>query len=210
VTNLGTGRYRRVRSPGEGVVPRGLDHVIPVARSNAAVLILMVASVTSAIAAVIGLKAWVPVIAAVAAVVSGLSLLRSSLIVPVRTRRAHDATARVALGNGEKVSRVGTCVQVAPGRWITAAHVVRDEHDPIVRVRIEDQWHDAQVIYCDAGNDLAVLATGTAGRARARIARSLPDPGSKIQVVGWTRGDDYETRVTFEYVVQAPCARTWS
>ena len=71
-------------------------------------------------------------------------------------------------------------------------------------MRIEDQWHDAQVIHCDAGSDLAVLAIGTAGRARARIAGSLPDPGSKIQVVGWTRGDDYETRVTLEYVVQAP------
>jgi hypothetical protein len=53
VTNPGTGRYRRVRSPGEGVMPRGLDHVIPIARSNAAVLILMVATVISAIAAVI-------------------------------------------------------------------------------------------------------------------------------------------------------------
>ena len=89
MTNPGTGRYRQVRRPGGGVVPRGLDHVIPVARSNAAVFILMVASVIAAIAAVIGLKEWVPVIAAVTAVVSGLSLLRSSLIVPVRTRRAH-------------------------------------------------------------------------------------------------------------------------
>ena len=71
-------------------------------------------------------------------------------------------------------------------------------------MRIEGEWHDAQVVHCDSENDLAVLATDAAGRAGAKLARSLPSPGSKIQVVGWTRGDDHETRVTFDYVVQAP------
>jgi len=96
-------------------------------------------------------------------------------------------------------------IRPAPGRWVTAAHVVRDEHDPaVVKVRIEGEWHDAQVVHGDSENDLAVLAADAAGRADAKLARSLPSPGSNIQVVGWTRGDDHETRVTFDYVVQAP------
>ena len=37
-------------------------------------------------------------------------------------------------------------------------------------MRIEGEWHDAQVVHCDSENDLAVLATDAAGRAGDHIA----------------------------------------
>lgn len=184
------------------------------ARSSSAVLILMAASVISAIAAAIGLTEWVPIIAAVTAVISGLSLFRSNVVVPARTRITADATAQLLRGEASFMLEgetqylgTGTCFQIAPGRWMTAADLVQDEDFPVlVRVRIAGQWHDAQVARIDIGKDAAVLTTAVAGNGVAKLARSLPAPGTRVAVVGWagTPGDDSPTQATIEYVVQAP------
>lgn len=202
---------------GRRVTRRWAVQTATAARSSSAVLILMTASVISAIAAAIGLTEWVPIMAAITAVISGLSLLRSNVVVPARTRMAEDATAQLLWGaasfmlDGEtQYLYTGTCFQIAPGRWMAAADLAQDEDfDVLVRVRVADQWHDAEIVHIDIEKNLAVLMTAAEVSGVAKLARSLPAPGTRITVVGWagTARDDSPTRATIEYVVQAPVSK---
>lgn len=178
-------------------------------RSRSATVTLIVTSIVAALAAVAGLTVWVSVAAAVAAVLTGLRMLNSELIVPVRTHAATNATIAIWAdkSSSKGFSQMGTAVQIAPGRWLTAAHLVIGD-EVKTSLRIDGNWIDASVVYIDRDSDLAVLNADGKWAWQARLARSLPSPGDKIYIVGWTTRPDADgdrsMRWVTEYTVQGP------
>jgi S1-C subfamily serine protease len=171
------------------------------ARNSFAAIILVLASVISACAAVAGLTSWVTVTAAVAAVLSGGQVLRKELIVPMRIRSAESATLRVRSRSGQQPRFVGTAFQIANNRWITAHHVIAESDEILLKAKGEEA--SAQILYQNSDIDIAVLLLNSEWAWRARAARSLPEPGDRVKVVGWTRiGSGQSLRIAFEYLVQ--------
>lgn len=173
-------------------------------RSSATTIILVTASVLSAVAAAVGLKAWVSIAAAVAAVLTGLRVLYSEFVVPVRLRTTAKATVRIYVIDPTGRIRLATAVHLHRGQWVTAAHSVRDAVK--VSVRLGETRIPATVLYADQESDLAVLKTERAWSWRGRSARSAPEAGDSVKVVGWTsraEGADFvDLQVTLDYTVQ--------
>ena len=176
------------------------------ARNSSAPIILVLASLVSACAAVAGLKSWVSVGAAVAAVMSGGRLLRNELIVPLRIRSTENATLRIISGpwndRSEPWTR-GTAFQIGPHRWVTARHVINGSDEIYVVLKGENTA--AQVLYEDEDTDLAVLSVSSEWAWQAKAARSAPDFGDKIKIIGWTSPPEpYRPalRIAFDYLVQ--------
>jgi Trypsin-like peptidase domain len=176
------------------------------ARNSSAPIILVLASLVSACAAVAGLKSWISVGAAVAAVMSGGQVLRNELIVPLRIRSVENATLRIVSGpwndRSERWTR-GTAFQIASNHWVTAWHVIGGADEIYVKLKGENTA--AQVLYKDEDTDLAVLSVSSEWAWQAKAAHSVPDFGDKIKVIGWTSpSNPYQPalRIGFDYLVQ--------
>lgn len=176
-------------------------------RARSGTIILVVSSVTAAFAALFGLTVWVSGAAALAATFTGIRALNTELVVPARARAAANATARIASGDGQSGRRWGTAVQISPGHWLTAAHVV-DEDDAEVRLNLNGAWTPVTVVYCDQVSDLAVVTSEVAVEWQARCAQSEPQPGDRLHAIGWITRESFNTpvpmRVALEYTVQGP------
>ncbi|MFJ9589153.1 S1 family peptidase [Streptomyces acidicola] len=168
-------------------------------RSTSAPIVLVVASVVAAVAAIVGLTVWVAVAAAVTAAVSGSQVLRTELVVPLRMRRAENATAMVFEGDGEDTFWRGAAFQIAPGRWITANHIVRDSTH--LTLKIDGAFAGCQILHSDMTSNLAVLAADTDWAWHAATARSAPDVGDKLKVIGWRDDHGRGVRLTYDYLV---------
>ncbi|MCX5559484.1 serine protease [Streptomyces sp. NBC_00038] len=155
-------------------------------KAAAAVVILVAASVVSAAASLAGLTTSVSVAATVAAVLSGYQVIWCQLIPPLRAKSAENSVQPVAAG-GDGPWKAGTAFQIGPGRWITAARIVADAAEVVVRIQADHV--PAQVIYQD-GN-VAVLSTSAAWPWTARTSLSTPDSGTQVKIIGCAvRGED--------------------
>jgi Trypsin-like peptidase domain len=176
------------------------------ARNSSAPITLVLASLVSACAAVAGLTSWVSVGAAVAAVMSGGQVLRNELIVPLRIRSAENATLKIISGpwsNRPEPWTSGTAFQIASNRWVTARHVINGGDEIYVKLKGENTV--AQVLYEDEDTDLAVLSVSGEWAWQAKVARSVPDFGDKIKIIGWATPSDPHRpvlRIAFDYLVQ--------
>jgi Trypsin-like peptidase domain len=172
------------------------------ARASSAAITLVLASVGSAFAAVAGLPHWVPVVAAIAAVLSGTQVVWNELVIPMRIRSAENATHYlVSRSDDQQPWRRGTAFQIAPNRWVTAQHIIRDCNEILLRMEGGDL--PARVLYQNADTDLAVLAVNNKWAWQANITRSVPDSGDRIKIIGWTHvGDGPSLRIAFDYLVQ--------
>jgi hypothetical protein len=168
--------------------------------SNWPAMVLIVTSIFSASAAVAGLKTWVPVAAAVAAILSGLRVLYVDLVVPLRVEAVSKATVRARGLHEDGRTVTGTAFQVGSRRWVTAAHLVGPVGSD-VRLRIEGHTVSSEVAYRHQEVDLAVLVAVEDYRWHASISRIRPDPGDKFKIIGWPN-DPESVQVGMDYVLQ--------
>jgi len=101
------------------------------------------------------------------------------------------------------VSLRGTAVQYKPGRWLTAAHLIKGV-GPTMKLRLGGAWVEASVVFRHETADLAVLECSTAHPWLASLMLDVPDEGDTVRVAGWTRskGSRRLIRVALDYVVQ--------
>src|SRR5215475_8083508 len=116
------------------------------ARTQPAPLILIVASLVSAAAAIAGLNLWVAAAAGITTLLSGGQVIRTQVLVPVRVKAAQRAAVPVATAGDNAVSLRGTAVQYRPGRWLTAAHLIKGV-GPTMKLRLGGAWVEAGVIF---------------------------------------------------------------
>ncbi|MEU0426144.1 serine protease [Streptomyces canus] len=185
-------RIKRARQITEGALPA---------------ITLVLVSFISTLVAILGLQTWVAIAAVAAVVVSGSQVLKKEVLIPWRIKAADNSVVRVWAQAEQGGGFTASAVQIAPRRWATAAHVVvRDS----VELKLGDTWIQSRVIYRDEDLDLAVLAVDHDWPWLARISTDLPDPGSRIQVTGWTEGRrdkenrDRGLRAVQDYTVQGP------
>ncbi|MFD9396486.1 trypsin-like peptidase domain-containing protein [Streptomyces sp. NPDC060000] len=171
-------------------------------------LTLVLVSMLSALVAVLGLETWVAIAAALAAMVSGSQVINREVVIPWRLKSANNAVARLYARTADGHGQVGSAVQIAPRRWVTAAHAM-----PIgatVKLKLGDTWSQPRVIYRDEELDLAVMEIDDHWPWLARISLDLPEPGTLMKVTGWTNGRrdknnrDRGVRVVQDYTVQGP------
>jgi S1-C subfamily serine protease len=150
---------------------------------------------------VAGLPRWVPIVAAVAAVLSGSLVLRNELVVPMRIRSAENATNLLVSRDSQQRWVRGTAFQIAAHRWVTARHMIDRREEIVLKMKGEEV--SAQVLYQNSDTDLAVLSVNSEWTWQARITRSVPDFGNRIKVIGWTRvGEGPSLRIALDYLVQ--------
>jgi hypothetical protein len=173
------------------------------AKDNSASIILVAASVLSAVAAVSGITSWVAVIAAVAALLSGSQVLWSQLFVPLRIRSAEHATQLVVSQRaGGQLTR-GTAFQIATNRWLTAQHVVRDSTE--IRLKVGREIAPARIVYEDEDRDVAILSSDVEWQWSSKTTDDLPDSGDRVQLVGWAVPPRQSAiRLIFDFRVQGP------
>lgn len=193
MADLTPGQRRAARTPGR------FTQFGQQLRSSSAPFALVVASVVAAVAAIAGLTVWVAVAAAVTATVSGSQVIRAALVVPLRMRRAENATAMVFEGDGEAAVWRGAAFQIGPGRWITANHIVLDSSR--LTLRIDGASAGCQVLHSDMTSDLAVLAADVDCAWYAATARSAPNVGDELKVIGWRDKHGRGVRLTYDYLV---------
>lgn len=182
-------------------------------------LVLVVASLVSAVASLADADRWVGVTAALAAVVSGGIVIRSQVFIPVRVRVATRACVRVKVGTNGGVW-VGSAVQVSPGIWLTAHHVIRGALDSGDRgqgpafLMLSTGPAEASIGWFSVTHDLAVLhcTIPHAWIAGFDVEADLEE-GDLLRVVGWSgqqsRGAIPALRVSQEYAVQALAGDRW-
>lgn len=115
------------------------------ARGQPAPLVLVAASLVSAATAIAGLNLWVAVVAGITTLLSGVQVIRTQVLVPMRVKTAQRAAVPV-VEQDHSFPLLGTAVQYKTGRWLTAAHVVRDT-GPIVKLQLGTDWAEARVIF---------------------------------------------------------------
>jgi hypothetical protein len=80
------------------------------------------------------------------------------------------------------------------GVVVTNAHVVAGQDDTTVQIRGEGPRVDAQAIWFDSRNDLAILrAPGLSGAPRLRLAAGA-DPGTSAAILGFPENGPYDVR----------------
>ena len=157
--------------------------------SNWPAMVLIITSIFSAAAAIAGLKTWVPVIAAVAAILSGLRVLYVDLVVPLRVEAVSKATVRVCAKDKDGYEMSGTAFQIGSRRWVTAAHLV-GQVGSIARLLIQGHTVGGEVAYRDQEINLAVLVADrtTDGAHTSRAPSQTSGINSRSQDGQATRG----------------------
>jgi hypothetical protein len=182
-------------------------------REAGAPLVLVVVSVLSAVATIVKAEYWVGIAAAVAAVLSGGVVLRAQVLVPARTRAATSACAHVIVDRPEYTTPLaGSATQVAPGIWVTAAHVVNnpaygaDNSTRTIHLHLRSGVAKARLVWSDTDADMAVLQCDVPHPWTAPVSRKATfDEGDRVRLVAWARQNRARdaVRISQEYVVQA-------
>jgi hypothetical protein len=102
-------------------------------RNGVVTIILVASSLLAAAAALAGLETWIPIAAAVTALLTGVQALRTALLIPFRVRAAVEATRQVALSvaPGQEGIRHAVAVQIAKGIWVTV-HIAAKVGDHVL------------------------------------------------------------------------------
>jgi Trypsin-like peptidase domain/Colicin V production protein len=114
-------------------------------------------------------------------------------------RIARDGDVRRAGGSVVKVLGTACGLGVQGSGWVagdgvvvTNAHVVAGQDDTTVQVRGEGPRHDAQAIWFDARNDIAILsASGVAGTPALRLGPNA-EPGTSAAILGFPENGPYD------------------
>ena len=81
-----------------------------------------------------------------------------------------------------------------PGIVVTNAHVVAGQDDTTVQVGGDGPLADADAIWFDARNDLAILRAPDAGSAPALALREDAPPGTSAAILGFPENGGYDVR----------------
>jgi Trypsin-like peptidase domain/Colicin V production protein len=108
-------------------------------------------------------------------------------------RAAADGVVRV-LGTACGLGVAGSGWVAGPGVVVTDAHVVAGQDDTTVQVRGEGPRLDAEAIWYDPRNDLAILrAPGVSGVPRLRLYVNAA-PGASAAILGFPEDGPYDVR----------------
>jgi S1-C subfamily serine protease len=82
-----------------------------------------------------------------------------------------------------------------PGVVVTNAHVVAGEEDTTVQVRGEGPRHDAQAIWFDSKNDIALLRVpGIAGQVPPLSIHATAKPGTSAAILGFPENGPFDVQ----------------
>jgi S1-C subfamily serine protease len=161
-------------------------------RSSWAALVVVSAGLVSAVAAIANLTLWVALTAAVAAVLGGLRVLQTELLVPVRIETVERATVRLRVNAADESWRFGTALHIGKHRWLTAAHLLTERKQAFLS--LDGRNVPADVVHIDVDHDLAVItvADDWAWWTHPLIADAAA--GDKVKAIGWktTLRTEYE------------------
>ncbi len=165
-----------------------LTRLARIAKGGWTGLVVVLAGVISAAAAVADLTLWVSLAAALAAVLGGLRVIQTELLVPMRLESVQRATAWLGTHEGQLAS----AVHIGARRWVTAAHSVEERNDDVL-LSLSGERTPAQVIFIDKKDDLAVLTIDRDWPWRVHLAEADVDAGDTVRIIGWKLGQ-YGTR----------------
>lgn len=155
-------------------------------RSSWAALVVVLAGTISAVAAIAGLTLWVSIAAAVAAILGGLRVLQTELLVPFRLEAVQRATVQIAVKKSDGSLALGTAVHLGDRHWLTAAHLLEDGRELLLKMLSENV--SGAVGNMHLGVDLAVVTVDRDWPWRGIAARADPDAGDRVKAIGWTIG----------------------
>ena len=108
--------------------------------------------------------------------------------------RAAAASVVRVLGTACGLGVQGSGWVAADGVIVTNAHVVAGQEDTTVQVRGEGDRHDAEAIWFDPKNDIAILrSAGTSGVPALRLNPGAP-PGTSAAVLGFPDNGSYDAQ----------------
>ena len=122
-------------------------------------------------------------------------------VAPPNSKIARDPEVRRAAGSVVRVLGTACGLGVQGSGWVvrdgvvvTNAHVVAGQDDTTVELRGEGPRIDAEPIWFDAKNDLAILRVpGLAGAPALRLRRSA-EPGTSAAILGFPENGGYDVR----------------
>jgi S1-C subfamily serine protease len=82
----------------------------------------------------------------------------------------------------------------APGTVVTNAHVVAGQDDTTVQLRGEGESDDAQAVWFDPRNDLAILRVGDLNGARPLPTNENAERGTAGATLGFPQNGPYDVR----------------
>lgn len=110
-----------------------------------------------------------------------------------QVRQAGDSVVRV-LGTACGLGVQGSGWVAADGIVVTNAHVVAGQDDTTVQIEGEDPRHDADAIWFDPDNDLAILrSSGVSGTPALRLNADA-QPGVSGAVLGFPENGSYDVQ----------------
>ena len=120
---------------------------------------------------------------------------------PPTARIARDPEVRAAADSVVRVLGTACGLGVQGSGWIardativTNAHVVAGQDDTTVQLEGEGPRHDADVVWFDVKNDLAVLRSSGISGAPALAVSQDPAPGTSAAILGFPENGGYDVR----------------
>jgi Trypsin-like peptidase domain/Colicin V production protein len=108
-------------------------------------------------------------------------------------RAAADSVVRV-LGTACGLGVQGSGWVAGDGIVVTNAHVVAGQDDTTVQLEGEGARHDADAIWFDASNDLAILRSSGIGGAPALRLNTSADAGTSAAILGFPENGSYDVQ----------------
>ncbi len=122
-------------------------------------------------------------------------------VAPPNSKIARDPDVRRAAGSVVRVLGTACGLGVQGSGWVardgvvvTNAHVVAGQDDTTVELRGEGPRIDAEAIWFDAKNDLAILSAPGLGGAPALQLRRGAEPGTSAAILGFPENGGYDVQ----------------
>jgi len=122
-------------------------------------------------------------------------------VAPPNSKIARDPDVRRAAGSVVRVLGTARGLGVQGSGWVardggvvTHAHVVAGQDDTTVELRGEGPRIDAEAIWFDAKNDLAILSAPGLGGAPALRLRRGAEPGTSAAILGFPENGGYDVQ----------------
>ena len=122
-------------------------------------------------------------------------------VAPPNSKIARDPDVRSAAGSVVRVLGTACGLGVQGSGWVardgvvvTNAHVVAGQDDTTVELRGEGPRIDAEAIWFDAKNDLAILSAPGLGGAPALRLRRGAEPGTSAAILGFPENGGYDVQ----------------
>ena len=122
-------------------------------------------------------------------------------VAPPNSKIARDPDVRRAAGSVVRVLGTACGLGVQGSGWVardgvvvTNAHVVAGQDDTTVELRGEGPRIDAEAIWFDAKNDLAILSAPGLGGAPALRLRRGAEPGTSAAILGFPENGGYDVQ----------------